>query len=151
MKYRTEKELSHFVFKEAFIGDTMVTPDRFHLVLDNVTILPENSCNRDIRDMRCNEMIFTIENPKIVSLIREGYKMYDADGNLRSTYDDVVIEGLEVYETIKSFLEGNIFDLIQEDDLYTFYIDSNDYTYLLKVEGTSDIEEWDRFLTKEFQ
>ena len=149
MKYRTVGELNHFIFKEAFIGDTLVSKDRFHLILDNVTILPENSCNRDIRDMRCNEMMFTIENPRILSLVEEGYKMFDADGNLKETCSDVTIEGEAVFETIKGFREGSIYDLKKEDSTYTFYIDAGDRTYLLRVEGTEDMEEWDRFLNKE--
>ena len=94
-------------------------------------------------------MMFTIENPRILSLVEEGYKMFDADGNLKETCSDVTIEGEAVFETIKGFREGSIYDLKKEDSTYTFYIDAGDRTYLLRVEGTEDMEEWDRFLNKE--
>lgn len=149
MRYRTVDELHHFVFKEAFIGDTLVTRDRFHLVLDNVTILPENSCNRDIREMRCNEMMFTLENAQITSLIEEGYKMYDADGNLAGTYDDVVIDEGNYYDVVKGFLAGSIYDLQKDSDEYIFFIDTEEHTFQMKVRAEHDVEEWDRFLTKE--
>ena len=44
------------------------------MTLSNVTILPENSCNRDIREMRANDLVLKIEEPVIRSLVREGYK-----------------------------------------------------------------------------
>ena len=52
MRYTTTDELEHFSFAEAYIADVQVTGGFFHMTLSNVTILPENSCNRDIREMR---------------------------------------------------------------------------------------------------
>ncbi len=49
MKYTTTDELEHFSFTEAYIADVQVTGGFFHMTLSNVTILPENACNRDIR------------------------------------------------------------------------------------------------------
>ena len=49
----------------------------FEIVFDNVTILPANSCNRDIREMRANELVLQISEPKIEALVEEGYKVYD--------------------------------------------------------------------------
>ena len=51
-------------------------------------ILPENSCNRDIREMRANDLVLKIEEPVIRSLVREGYKVYDANGILLRTCGD---------------------------------------------------------------
>ena len=49
MKYHTINELDHFCFKEAYIAQICAVNGMFEIVFDNVTILPENSCNRDIR------------------------------------------------------------------------------------------------------
>ena len=85
MKYTTTDELEHFSFTEAYIADVQVTGGFFHMTLSNVTILPENSCNRDIREMRANDLVLKIEEPVIRSLVREGYKVYDANGILMRT------------------------------------------------------------------
>ena len=85
MKYTTTDELEHFSFAEAYIADVQVTGGFFHMTLSNVTILPENSCNRDIREMRANDLVLKIEEPVIRSLVREGYKVYDANGALLRT------------------------------------------------------------------
>ena len=47
-KYSTINEVNHFEFGEAVVGDIQLTERMFHLVLDNVKICPENSCNRDL-------------------------------------------------------------------------------------------------------
>ena len=63
MKYTTTDELEHFSFTETYIADVQVTGGFFHMTLSNVTILPENSCNRDIREMRANDLVLKIKDP----------------------------------------------------------------------------------------
>ena len=126
-KYSTINEVNHFEFGEAVVGDIQLTERMFHLVLDNVKICPENSCNRDIRMMRTNELLFKISDAEIISLVEEGYNEYDADGNLKHTYPDE--------------------ELTLQSGVYTFIIDgTNDRTYALKVTGSGDTQEWNRFL-----
>ena len=91
-KYNTTNELNHFDFAEAVIGDIQMTNDMFRAVIDNVKILPENTCNRDIRTMRTNELMLRLDSAQIVCLVLEGYREYDADGNLKHTYEDVTVE-----------------------------------------------------------
>ena len=92
MKYHTINELDHFCFKEAYIAQICAVNGMFEIVFDNVTILPENSCNRDIREMRANDLVLKIKEPVIRSLVREGYKVYDANGALLRTCEDEVID-----------------------------------------------------------
>ena len=63
MRYTTTDELEHFSFAEAYIADVQLAGGFFHMTLSNVTILPENSCNRDIREMRANDLVLKIEDP----------------------------------------------------------------------------------------
>ena len=63
----------------------------FEMILDNVTILPQNSCNRDIREMRANELKLKIREPEITAFVEEGYKVYDADGNLKEKKEDIPV------------------------------------------------------------
>ena len=65
MKYTTTDELEHFSFAEAYIADVQLAGGFFHMTLSNVTILPENSCNRDIREMRANDLVLKIKEPVI--------------------------------------------------------------------------------------
>ena len=90
MKYYTENELQNFRFEGAYIAETCAVNGIFEMILDNVTILPQNSCNRDIREMRANELKLKIREPEITAFVEEGYKVYDADGNLKEKKEDIL-------------------------------------------------------------
>lgn len=150
MKYTTTNELEHFEFNEAYICDMQITSGFFHMYLDNVTILPENSCNRDIRIMRANGLLLKIEDFQIDSITREGYKVYDANGKLMNTCEDEVVEEADFLDVIKSFSNGTIYSITKQENKYTFAIDAADErTYQLCISGSNDIEEWERFLNRE--
>ena len=83
MSYKTVNEFEHFNFKESYIASLELSLSNFHAYLDHVTILPENSKNRDIREMRTNGLCLTIKDATITNFVEEGYKVYDADGNLK--------------------------------------------------------------------
>lgn len=85
MNYKTIDELNNFDFSESVISEVETMNGTFHLWLDNVTILPECSCNRDIRVMRANGFLLSVSNPGIQEFIEEGYKRYNADNVLQMT------------------------------------------------------------------
>ena len=146
-KYHTINELNHFIFGEAVLGDLQMTDEMFHAVIDNVKILPENSCNRDIRTMRANELLLKLDGAQIVALIEEGYREYDADGNLKHTYEDVTVKPEQYKEKEEVLIGGTIYELQMENGVYSFVIDGTDErTYTLKTAADGDEELWNRFL-----
>ena len=42
--------------------------------------------------MRANGLILSILDANIIDFIEEGYKIYDANGNLQTTEEDVIID-----------------------------------------------------------
>lgn len=150
MKYKTTDELHNFSFEEAYIAEVQITNGFFHMELDNVKILPENSCNRDIRKMRTNGLLLKLEDFEIISLIKEGYKVFDANGNPMKTVEDVTIPENEYLTVIKELAEGVIYALEKNEETYAFSVDAeNERTYELKVKAAHDVEEWERFLSVE--
>lgn len=146
-KYNTMNEFAHFDFSEAVIGDIQLAEGMFRAVIDNVKILPENSCNRDIRTMRTNELLLKLDDAKLVTLVEEGYREYDADGNLKNTYEDIVVNPDQYKQKEEVLVEGTIYELQLADGVYSFVIDGTDErTYTLKVAAGGDEESWNRFL-----
>lgn len=147
MKYKTTDEWQNFSFAEAYIADIQATNGFFHMELDNVTILPENSCNRDIRKMRTNGLLLKLEDFAITSMVEEGYKVFDANGNPMKQVEDVVIAEKEYFSVMKELVEGVIFSMEKKENTYIFSIDAaNERTYTLEVRASHDTEEWNRFL-----
>ena len=151
MNFITTNEFDNFIFSEVHISDVRYSGDVFTIVLDDVKILPENSKNRDIRTIRTNGLVLKLNNAKILSLIEEGYKIYDADGNLMKNEDDIAIEEADYTEVMNNFLDGYAFVIEKSSDSeFVFVIDgANERTYNLVVCADSDSEEWDRFMNPE--
>lgn len=150
MKYTTENEFENFDFHETYIKDIEPGNGYFHIWLDNVKILPENSCNRDIRTMRTNGLMLTIQNADIVSMVHEGVKIYDADGNPKGERPDELIASEKYMEVWPLFLEGCVYSLEKENNetaLYTLIVDTGEgETYEIKITGSGEKESWDKFL-----
>lgn len=149
MKYATSNEWDHFGFSEAYISEIQKINGGFQFTLDNVMIHPENSKNHDIRQMRANQLHFTIHEAQIIQLVEEGYKVYNADGRLMEQYEDREVEPDGYHEILKSFADGEscIYALEKSENIYQITIDaSSGHTYVLSIAGTRDTEEWNRFL-----
>lgn len=152
MKYMTTNEFDNFEFQEAHISDIQVTDGRFFMLLANVKILESNSCNRDIRKMRTNELFLKITNGSITSFVEEGYKLYDANGKLTKEIEDREVRKEEFKEVTDEFIDGTVYEIEKTEAeggsvQYRFVIDAlNDRTYSMVVTGEGDVEEWDRFL-----
>lgn len=146
MKYKTTNELEHFEFRDACIAEMRAANGVFSMILDNVTILPENSCNRDIRRMRTNQLLFRISEAAIENFVEEGYRVYDADGNIMRREEDRPVEP-EQYGDVFRELEGCVLYAVEKkNSVYEISIDTEDHTFFLRVAGESDTEEWERFM-----
>lgn len=149
MRYHTTDELVHFSFREAVVASVGQQGNHFSMEMDNVTIHPENSCNRDIREMRANHLQLKLIHGKILSFAKEAYKVYDADGKLLRTESDQEIEA-DRYGDVFRQLEGmTVYDITKQDQVYHVEIDVEEFTYHIDVQAEQDEEEWDRFLSKE--
>ena len=150
MSYRTENEFTHFKFSDVHVSDIMMSFGTFKICLDNVIIKSENSCNRDIRDMRTNGLVLKLEDADIISFVKEGFKTYDPDGTLKSTTPAEEIEESDYIETFNNFLDGYAFLIEKENQNYTFVFDGTDErTYTLIVGASGDVCEWERFMNIE--
>ncbi len=150
MKYTTENEFENFDFHETYVKDIEPGNGYFNIWLDNVKILPENSKNRDIRMMRTNNLLLAIHDVGRISLIREGVKIYNADGKPAGERPDEVISEEKYMETWPLFLEGCVYSVekeIGEINTYTFIVDTKEGdTYEIKITGKGEKEKWDKFL-----
>lgn len=150
MQYKSTDELKHFSFEDAVIASISYSGSTFILELDNVTILADNRHNRDIHDMRANNVIVTFTDASLTKVVAEGYKVYDADNNLKETVQDILIVP-EKYTDFFKEQQNNIVYSIEEisDGHCTISIDGEYQTYFIESTYTHSLVEWDRFLKKE--
>ncbi len=146
MGYRTKDELEHFDFKEAQINEIREENGHLYLELGYVTILGSNSCNRDIRAMGTNALTLQLYQVWEKRLVREGYRHFDADGNLKEQQEDEAIPGEEISGLYQELAGSVIFQLDRSGELYRFLLDGEERTYTFEVRAKHDIEEWERFM-----
>ena len=64
-------------------------------------------------------------------------------------FEDAMIPAEAVSAALKELEGCEIYSIEKEDNRYRNSIDTEDHTFLLKVSGSGDVEEWDRFLSKD--
>ena len=152
MKYQSVDSLDHFSFNQAAIFDVDYTSSHLKLQLANVTILSSNEHNQDIMDMRTNDLILTFEEPAILNITEEGYKVYDANEQLLEEIPDRILSQQEYISVIQELPESFIYsiDVISANHC-NINIDSSDDKngYCIELTFQHSVVQWDRFLKKE--
>lgn len=146
MKYKTIDELGHFRFEKAIVCELTQMNGYFHGIFDAVTILPENTTNRDLFEMGANNLHFTIEDGKISSFIKEGYRRYDANEVLVEEIPDEDVAPEDYNDILKSLREEEVISFVQEGDDYILSVDTMYHVYCIHITGVHDKEEWDRYI-----
>ena len=113
MSYRTVDEFKGFNFKDAHITSMERANGHFIAILDDVKILPDNSCNRDIREMRTNELELKLQDGVITEFILEGCKIYNADGILMEQKEDEAVPPSKYDEILKNMEDSYIYDIVK--------------------------------------
>lgn len=149
MRFHTTDELGHFNFQDAVVADMRIHPGCFYMELDQVTIMPDNSCNRDIRNMRTNGLCLRLQDGEIISFVREAYRVFDADGNLTRTEEDEPIDVGKDGNALQRMENARVYEIVCRDGVYHIELDVEEYTYHIAVKASHDVEEWDRFLNLE--
>lgn len=146
MGYRTKDELGHFDFRDAQIDEIREENGHLYFELGYVAILGTNSCNRDIRTMGTNALTLQLYQVSEKRLVREGYRHYDADGNLKGQQEDEVISPEDISALYEELAGSVIYQLERSGEEYRFLIDGEERTYALAIKAEHDIEAWERFM-----
>lgn len=143
MMYTTVNECEHFDFTTAQVESMRKQAETLVLELTSVTILPENSCNRDIRKMGTPSLSLSFLDSRISDLVKEGVKVYDADGNLTQTIPDEI---LDFGKFAKQIQGACVYELTKTANVYRVGLETEDCTYLLKLCASGTRQDWERFM-----
>lgn len=149
MKYQSIDALEDFSFAEAVIFDVDCCFSHLKLQLANVTILSSNANNRDIMNMRTNDLILTFEEPIFLSIIEEGYKIYDANEKLVQEIPDKIISKEEHNAILQTLPESYIYSievLSKEHCIITTDSSVDKNGYRIELTFQHSVAQWDRFL-----
>lgn len=154
MRFQTVNDLNLFRFDESTIKELRFHNDKLEMVLEALIAKGNNPCNEECVDRFVDIASLRFVDAKVVSMVKEGFKYYDADGNLKDQVEDAVISPLEYESIFKSCKDVILYDLILSkmapgEFEYQIGIDLNDEdTYWITVACKETVTEWDRFMNR---
>lgn len=73
--------------------------------------------------------------------------MYDADGNLKQTFEDREMSPEEIETGLDELAGHTIYQITKEQDVYSAVVDGEDHSFRIEIKAAHDIAQWDKFLT----
>jgi len=163
MSFLSINELEKLDFTDCQITDINLT-DNLELTLEALIICARNSQNANYTDSYADEAKMVFKNVNIEAVTEEGYRSFDADGNLMSEVLDKPIAKEDIKSVISSLKNGYMFNVSCEekkDDKLTYIIEvdideSNDNgvidptlpTYEIKLSFSQVSVTWERYLNR---
>lgn len=150
-KFRTENELEHYLFDQAYLQGVNRSFDSLEIILDQVGISADESLNRDIQPKRTNDFHLRILSVTNMRLFEEGYTLLDADMKPYKEVREREVKTEDIQHDL-DILAGSPLDSLSltedgEDRKYILIIQAEDHTWRLEVTGQDNHEEFDRFIS----
>lgn len=83
MKFHCKNELSLLSFDEAVVKEFKIEKDTIQMQFSGGVVKADNSQNGRFQDMFCGEITLWLHQAKLVKIVKEGMKYYDANGVLQ--------------------------------------------------------------------
>ncbi len=155
--YRSVDEIDRLDFKDCSITDAIIDEEGIRFELEALIIKANNSQNENYTDSYAGETRMKLVRGRIDSIVREGYRYYNADNELIREVPDETIDadtvkdlaalftgsylaGMEVTEPGKCYL---FIETVAEDD----YMSASD-SYRFTISYDSAVFTWTRYLNR---
>ncbi len=154
MRFETKNNLRYFIFEEVTIMDIEVSASSVTLVMKGLIVKGNNPNNEECVDRFVDTANLRFVGGQISNVVKEGYKYYDANGNLLEEKPDEPVLLTDIDVLLKKCKEVALFDVValSESDsgyVYQVGIDLNeDDTYWIDISCEQTIVEWERFMNK---
>jgi hypothetical protein len=140
MKFQTRDEINNFSFDDAKILSLRMQDDTISFTFNGALVKAGNSQNARFQDMYCGEITLLLEGAKIVRLMKEGMKYYDADGKLQKEIPNEDVPAPAQQGVLERLKSGTVFTAV-EDEVKDGYA----YEFGIDVPQLQDDEEVDTF------
>lgn len=163
MSFKSVDEIFNFDFQDATVSKIKFGEDNISFLLDALIVEPENSQNENYTKSYADTVKVRLENGKLISGVKDGYKRYDANDKLLEEVDDQSLdneetkiilksaEGVYLYamDACKESEEGNfVYNISLEFPSKIAYDTSVTNSYQVKVSFTKAVFEWDKYMNK---
>ncbi len=140
MKFQCENEMDQISFEDSQICELAVNGDTVEFAFDGARILAGNSQNGRFEDMYCGAICLQLQGAKIERIVKEGFKLYDADGVLQQEVADRDVPVMEQSGVLERCSKGKVFTVVSSPAENKY-----GYEFGIDVPGLEDEEETDTF------
>lgn len=156
MKFCAKDELGEFSFDDSGIEDFRIQDSCIEFTLNGAVVKARNSQNARFEDMYCGTIVLRLEDAQIVRLVKEGYRYYDAAGELKEEVPNEDVPAPAQAGVLQRIKRGIVFtiheDEVEEGYAYEFGIDvpkpddeEETDTFWLCIVFRHSVAAWDRF------
>ena len=162
MRFQSINEIEKFSFDDCEIQKFEVQENQIYMELEALIVRPQNSQNTNYTESYAGTTYVRLQEGRLVSVVKEGYRYYDANDCLISEVPDEMLSAAEIEKMIKRLKGALLFDMEkqkEENGVCTYsmrlefpnqeeYDDTVTESYELIVEFKQAIFEWDFYLNR---
>lgn len=155
MTYLSKNELDKFAYTDCIADTFKISGNDILLELEALIVKSSNSQNSNYTDSYAGDAILKLSDAKLVKVLKEGYKFYDANDNLVEEVEDkeVDITTKELEELLsKTFL---INACLIEEETYSLEFELPDTepaaitdSYEVIVNAKEATVSWDKYMNR---
>lgn len=162
MRFQSINEIEKFSFEDCEIQKFEVQEKQIYMELEALIVRPQNSQNTNYTESYAGTTYVRLQEGRLLSVVKEGYRYYDANDCLISEVPDEVLSAAKTEKLIKRLKGALLFDMEkqkEENGVCTYsmrlefpnqeeYDDTVTESYELIVEFTQAIFEWDFYMNR---
>lgn len=162
MRFQSINEIEKFSFEDCEIQKFEVQEKQIYMELEALIVRPQNSQNTNYTESYAGTTYVRLQEGRLLSVVKEGYRYYDANDCLISEVPDEMLSAAEIEKMIKR-LKGALLFVMEkqkeENGVCTYsmrlefpnqeeYDDTVTESYELIVEFKQAIFEWDFYMNR---
>ena len=154
MRFQTKNDLHLFRFDEATLLEAEYKENTVNLSIEAIIVKGNNPNNEECVDRFADISSMRFLNASVKSIVKEGYKYYDANDRLVEEKPDEEVPVLEYDSIFKRCKKVVFYDLIalqiaEGNREYQIGVDlSEEDTYWITIHCSDVIVEWERFMNR---
>ena len=152
--FKSIDEIDKFSYEDCVLTGMEWAEDGLLFEVEALIVRENNSQNSNFTESYAGPAVIKLVDGRITDVIKTGFKYYDADGQLLKTVPDEAESPL-VWESLFKTFPGNYLPSLEAvDDGYIIEIEMSEEegtkgnSYLLKLEASSVIVTWDKYLNR---
>ena len=152
--FKSIDEIDKFSYEDCVLTGMEWAEDGLLFEVEALIVRENNSQNSNFTESYAGPAVIKLVDGRITDVIKTGFKYYDADGQLLKTVPDEAESPL-VWESLFKTFPGNYLPSLEAvDDGYIIEIEMSEEdgtqgnSYLLKLEASSAIVTWDKYLNR---